>query len=94
MAIRLGFGYEQQRPGIYIYDDVTGSIIASEYDELTTEQCSILTDALIVADLKEIEAFRDSRRYIRMRDKMLVDRHGNEYGIAPGYDGSKESLNG
>ena len=83
MALRIGFGYEQQRPGLFIYDDTTGSIVASEYDEPSHAVCEQLTDALVVADPVEIEAFRDSRRYIRWRDKMLVDRHGNEYGVQP-----------
>jgi len=83
MALRIGFGYEQQLPGLYIYDDATGSIVASEYDEPSHDVCVQLTDALVVADPTEIEAFRDSRRYIRWRDKMLVDRHGNEYGVQP-----------
>ena len=30
MAYRIGFGYEQQWPGIYIYDDEDGKVIASE----------------------------------------------------------------
>lgn len=83
MALRIRFGYEQQRPGLYIYDDVTGSIVASEYDEPPQDVYRQLTDALVVADPVEIETFRDSRRYIRWRDKMLVDRHGNEYGVQP-----------
>jgi hypothetical protein len=82
MALRIGFGYEQQRPGLYIYDDVTGGIIASEYDEPPQELMRQLTNALVVADADEITAYLDSKRYIRWRDKVLVDRHGNEYGLA------------
>ena len=86
MSIRIGFGYEQQTPGLYIYDDVKGDIVASEYDEPSYEECKRLCDALVVADPEEIECYRDGRRYIRWHDKVLVDRHGNEYGKAPGYE--------
>ena len=85
MSLRIGFGYEQPEPGnpgLYIYDDVTGAIIASEYDEPSPEEMKRLTDSLVVTDATEIERFRDFRRYIRQRDKMLIDRHGNEYGHA------------
>ena len=39
MSLRIGFGYEQQTPGLYIYDDVKGDIVASEYDEPSYEEC-------------------------------------------------------
>ena len=87
--MRLGFGYEQPEagdPGLYIYDDVTGVIIASSFDEPPLDLRQSLVDALIVADPVEIERYRDGKCFIRWRDKILVDRHGNEYGKAPGYE--------
>lgn len=85
MALRIGFGFDQPDegdPGLFIYDDVTGDVIASTTNDPSREEKQRLSDALIVADPEEIERFRDSRRYIRVRDNVLLDRHGNEYGPA------------
>lgn len=86
MSLRIGFGYEQQRPGLYIYDDTTGAVIASEYDEPSPAEVDRLNGAKVIVDKVEYEAWLSAQRYIRWRDKVLVDRYGNEYGKAPGFD--------
>ena len=53
MKIKIGFGYEQATPGLYLYDTETGLVVAS-YDVEPSEEIEKILRSVII-DTEEIK---------------------------------------
>lgn len=60
MKLKIGFGYEQSNPGLYLYDVETGLVVASEDVEPSQETQEYLSTFLF--DLNEMKISNEKRK--------------------------------